>query len=152
MRKLCNKCNTEKEISEFYKHHITKDGYCNQCKDCKRQINNAWYTQNKTHVIKKVQAYQKERPGQVAKYKRKSDLRRKYNLTPEEYDQMYMTQLGLCSVCHDPFGEEVPCVDHCHSTGKVRGLLHDRCNRVLGQANDSIELLQSAIEYLQKHM
>ena len=64
---------------------------------------------------------------------------------------MYMQQLGLCAVCHDPFGKQNPVVDHDHNTGTVRGLLHRKCNLLLGLAKDSVDRLLFAAEYLQKN-
>jgi hypothetical protein len=79
-------------------------------------------------------------------------LKRIYGLTREAYNKVYMEQLGLCALCHQPFGDKTPNVDHCHETGKIRGLVHPHCNKVLGHAKDNVETLALAIEYLQKHV
>lgn len=39
-------------------------------------------------------------------------------------------------------------IDHCHKTGKIRGILCSRCNTALGGFNDDIKLLDKAINYL----
>jgi hypothetical protein len=78
---------------------------------------------------------------------RRRDLMRKYKISLEDYDQMVLNQNGLCLIC-----ERVPkkrlVVDHCHKTGKVRGLLCDPCNVALGFLEDDVTLLAKAIKYL----
>lgn len=69
-----------------------------------------------------------------------------YNFTLEEYNRMYEKQEGKCAICGINY--PVLCVDHHHSTGKVRGLLCRKCNLLLGNANDDMLILSKAIEYL----
>ena len=69
-----------------------------------------------------------------------------YNLTLDQYDQMYQDQKGACKICSKNFPRL--CVDHCHDSGKVRGLLCNRCNLMLGQSLDNIDTLTNAIKYL----
>lgn len=58
-------------------------------------------------------------------------------------------QGGTCAICKKTFDENiVPNLDHCHSSGKVRGALCGDCNRGLGMFKDSLTLLQGAMEYL----
>ena len=78
------------------------------------------------------------------------DLRRKYNITQDNYDIMFKEQGGGCKICSktpEENGRTLP-VDHCHTTGKVRGLLCDLCNRSLGFFKDDIGLMLSAAFYL----
>lgn len=60
-------------------------------------------------------------------------------------------QGGVCAICskEDAAGKRLA-VDHCHETGKVRGLLCLKCNTVLGKMNDEVNLLKKAIAYLEK--
>jgi hypothetical protein len=82
----------------------------------------------------------------------KSHLKIHYNLTLEEYDNMYMSQHGSCAVCktHVTQLNKRLAVDHDHDTGRVRGLLCDNCNRGLGSFKDNRKLLEQAMEYLDK--
>lgn len=74
----------------------------------------------------------------------------KYGLSKEEYDDLFIKQNNKCAICGREFNETLKAfVDHCHITGKVRGLLCTNCNTLLGMAKDSIETLKTAIEYLQ---
>jgi hypothetical protein len=70
----------------------------------------------------------------------------RYGLSERDYDAMLTRQNGLCAICKDWMVE--PNVDHCHTTGKVRGLLCSSCNIGLGNFKDSQRLLAQAIVYL----
>jgi len=78
-------------------------------------------------------------------------LQRRYGLSVDAYNDMLVAQAGGCAICG---GQNIKgrrlAVDHNHQTGKVRGLLCDRCNRGLGNFQDNIEYLSSAITYLKK--
>ena len=74
------------------------------------------------------------------------DLVSAYGITGARYHEMIKEQLGCCLICLKP--SEDLCVDHDHTTGKVRGLLCKRCNAGLGQFYDNVASLARAIEYL----
>ena len=83
---------------------------------------------------------------------RKSSLKRNYNLSIEQFEEIKEAQSGRCAICFDLFKDTRNChVDHDHGTGKVRGLLCSNCNRGLGVFYDDIEMLKSAIYYLEKY-
>lgn len=75
-------------------------------------------------------------------------LRRRYNLTLKQFDEMRRTQHDVCWICYI---KKPLVVDHNHTTGKVRGLLCETCNRGLGQFHEDKIKLQSAIQYLEKY-
>jgi len=83
-------------------------------------------------------------------------LKRKYGITLYDYEVMYEEQNGVCKICGNPETRINPYtktpirmpVDHCHETGKIRGLLCTDCNVGIGNLNDDIKLLEKAIEYL----
>jgi hypothetical protein len=86
--------------------------------------------------------------------KRDRYLRRSYGISEDEYNEIFSTQGGVCAICFcGP--EKTPrrrlAVDHCHSTGTVRGLLCVKCNAMIGLAKDKENLLASAIAYLRRH-
>jgi len=80
---------------------------------------------------------------------KKRNIARRYNITIEQYNEMLTSQNGLCLLCDKEPKKIV--VDHCHKTGKVRGLLCDECNRGIGLLKENVEVLQKAISYLNKH-
>lgn len=92
------------------------------------------------------------------KVEKNSHLKRKFGVTLEEYNIMYKNQNKACAICLKPetkiFSKTGKvcdlAVDHCHKTGKVRGLLCWNCNTSLGKFKDSVENLERAIKYLKK--
>lgn len=77
-------------------------------------------------------------------------LTRKYGITTDDYNRMVENQNNKCKICgtNEPRGIGGWKVDHCHTTGKVRGLLCNNCNVGLGYFQDNIEYLEAAIQYL----
>ena len=73
-------------------------------------------------------------------------LRRKYGITPAERDEMIASPMGLCAIC-----PEAPAVhvDHCHKTGRVRGVLCFNCNSGLGLLRDDPAAAYRAADYLE---
>lgn len=71
-------------------------------------------------------------------------------LSLDDYDAMLMAQDGRCAICADPVTSEgrALAVDHCHASGRVRGLLCDPCNLGLGKFRDDPARLRAAIAYL----
>lgn len=73
----------------------------------------------------------------------------RYGVSPEAFQLMLLGQKNACGICKEVFSKP-PDVDHCHVTGKVRGLLCGICNHALGGFKDSLEILENAKEYLIK--
>jgi len=87
----------------------------------------------------------------ISKSQRKSYvLKSKYNLTSEQFLDMYYTQKGCCAICGINESELKYSlgVDHCHKTKKVRGLLCNKCNTALGYMNDDVEAVLNMAAYL----
>lgn len=77
-------------------------------------------------------------------------LRAKYGIGLAEYETLLQAQNGKCAICgcvNQREGYSLA-VDHCHLTGRIRGLLCNNCNRGIGLLNDSVVQLQKAIDYL----
>ena len=73
----------------------------------------------------------------------------KYGLAKSDFDEMVSAQAGRCAICLQ-LADLSLCIDHCHSTGAVRGLLCRDCNLALGLMADDPERLRSAARYLEK--
>lgn len=134
MTKHCNKCNTTKRREDFTKCRRAKDGLYSICKTCKRKAERDWRTPEKT---------------------KQYNLKKDFDMTPEDYKKMLDKQKGVCAICNQP-ETTVRCdkvqslsVDHCHATGTIRGLLCNSCNRALGKFNDNVLVLRRAIAYLE---
>ncbi|WP_079142209.1 endonuclease VII domain-containing protein [Streptomyces sp. LUP30] len=81
-----------------------------------------------------------------AERNRVSHFRRKYGLSPAESDAMVAEQQGICCICPAAPAEHV---DHCHRTGRVRGVLCFSCNAALGQFKDRPEAIRRAAAYVE---
>lgn len=89
----------------------------------------------------------------VKSRQRVRNLQSQYGITEEQYFQLLSIQNNSCAICktNKPTGRwKVFAVDHCHTTGQVRGLLCNECNRGIGLLKDSSDLLLAAVEYLEK--
>ena len=122
---------------EIEKNRDRKDYYSQHNKECKNEVNERHrrYRKNNPLIFKKI------------------DLRRHHNITVEQYDEQLNKQDGKCAICHRPqedFKKRF-CVDHDHLTNKIRGILCDNCNLILGHANDDINILSEAIQYIEKY-
>jgi hypothetical protein len=81
---------------------------------------------------------------------RKHKLKTVYGLTLDQFEAMYASQAGQCAICKNYVLKNAICIDHNHSTGKVRALLCRKCNAGLGLFDEHIAVLKIAIEYLSK--
>ena len=81
-----------------------------------------------------------------------TNLKRHYNITFAEYNILLESQNYRCAICRRTDNSTARtknfCVDHCHETGRVRGLLCNSCNRAIGLLGDNINTLSNAIDYL----
>lgn len=107
------------------------------------------------HPHKVEEAYQRRRSDPV---KRKRDARtslashykNKYGMTIDEVHSLFHSQDRKCALCKDTLDEKTMMVDHCHETGRVRGILCRRCNSGLGFLGDTAQALGRALEYLKR--
>lgn len=129
--KTCKKCLIEKPKSEFDKDSQGKVSR-HTCRICRNKRRCEYHTRRGLGLKRKRLSYQ-------------------YGITLEQYNSMVKLQNNLCLLCNrtnlNQWGTDLV-VDHCHSTGKVRGLLCDKCNKGLGQFEDNIEVMIKAINYL----
>lgn len=128
----CRKCRIEKEPEQFAK--IYRDGPpTNFCKACKAAKRRDWAMRN---------------PGSNRRSRRKFQLAL-YGLTEADYAAMLEAQGGVCAICRQGCSTgKLLAVDHDHETGIVRGLLCQRCNRMVGTYEAS---RASVEEYLRLH-
>ncbi len=85
---------------------------------------------------------------QVRRSKRDHHLKKIFGISIEDQDNMMEDQNGQCKICDKIL--DIPCIDHCHLTGVIRGLLCRTCNLGIGHLNDDPKLLRKAITYLEK--
>lgn len=145
--KRCSTCKIKKSFDLFHADKRSKDGKSYSCIECATQRASSWYAINKNN-LNKAHAWAKH----LTKYWP--------NATPAEalnnYEFLARQQNLLCKICERPEIFKDPrtkktrklSVDHCHITGAVRGLLCNRCNKCVGQLEDSVLLLTKMISYL----
>jgi hypothetical protein len=119
----------------------------------------AYYLAHREQAIERAGQWRKDNPeklaaqrkrfrdsGRQAEWSRKHSLthkdkrqaaarQRRYGLTAAQYNRMILLQGGVCVICCKGFGTATPEVDHCHETGKVRALIHKKCNAACVGAN-----------------
>lgn len=143
--KICSRCHELK--TEFHRNSRKNDLLRSDCKDCRNAYRRKYRQKNKPQFTK----YEN-----TEKFKNKSfeqKLKRQYGITIQDFNIMLNNQNGLCKLCNKPEIHKTKkklSVDHCHITGKVRGLLCHRCNVFLGLVKEDISVLNKAIEYLAK--
>lgn len=111
-----------------------------------KELNNRWRLQHTPEELSAKDRYDYRRN------KRATHLLRTFDLTVEQYEAMVIAQGGHCALCPKPDRPEKRlAVDHNHTTGKVRALLCDCCNRGIGLFNDEAARLRAAADYLEAH-
>ena len=169
----CKEC-SKKYTKEYSKNHQDKiinyqRNYREKNKELINKQQKQYYEENK----KELRAYRakyriehkEEIKEQQIQYRLKyperiknHDLRSNHGIMLEEYNRMLELQNNVCAICGEPeTSKEVNrkvkslAVDHNHKTGKIRGLLCGKCNKAIGLLQDNTELLQSAINYLNRN-
>lgn len=129
LTKLCNACEETHPITSFHKRTSAADGLQPHCKQCKRE-------------------YQRSRCTW------EGSIKHTYGITAAEWLALSEQQDHVCMICKQTetalFRGTIKrlATDHCHTTGKVRGLLCQKCNTGLGNFNDDTQLMLNAINYL----
>lgn len=146
--KACTSCSTSKPLDQFHRNPRTKDGRQYKCRTCCSEYGKRWYIENKDSVGKKCSAYYEKHKDRYRHQRREWRFRTQYNLTSAEWEVMFAHQGGRCASCGTDSAKRLV-VDHCHDTGKVRGLVCDPCNLAIGLADDSPVRLRSIAAYLE---
>jgi uncharacterized protein YbaR (Trm112 family) len=148
MMKTCPNCKQDLLVESFNRSN-RRDGYQTYCRECHNHMQRKKYNLNPEEKIKR-QIREARRKSKKPLAKKDAELQRLYGITVDDYLNILESQDGVCKICHkDCKTKSRLSVDHNHSSGKVRGLLCNRCNRAIGMFEDSPELLLSAISYLQ---
>lgn len=139
--KTCTVCKELKEKINFYRSKKAIDGLGYRCKAC--------------DIIARKNYRLRNRESALASQRRRN-YKIKYGITVDRYNEILQIQNGCCAICRTskssgPHGSQRLAIDHCHDTGKVRGLLCNNCNRAVGLFKDDPIVLKSAIEYLDTH-
>ncbi len=155
----CTGCDITKPIKEFTKDKYDKSGYTYRCKSCRNRASKTWRLANQDKVKTLNLKHRETRkeyynsPETKLKY-RKAYIERTFKISYSFYEKLLDSQKGVCSICSKPetsSKNKYLSVDHDHSTGKIRGLLCNSCNRALGYFYDNIKIMKNAIKYLKNY-
>jgi hypothetical protein len=119
---------------------------CSKCEINEARQNQAWCNPCHTEYERRRRTYESER---------NQNLKKKFGITSDQYDEMHSRQSGVCLICSQPETSmrkdrlRKLSVDHDHATGKIRGLLCSECNIGIGKFKDSPDLLRKAASYLE---
>ena len=132
----CSKCGVEKPLSDFYVNRKTGKPKGQRCKKCISDSNGEYQRKNRERSTEMQRAWR---------------FKKKYGVTLDDYDRLLQAQGGRCAICGGVSRgrSERFHVDHCHKTGRVRGLLCNPCNRGLGLLADNPELIDKAAAYIE---
>lgn len=124
----CRDCGKDKPEEEFPRHRNMDLGrwiYCKPCHNARNRASRARHGGNRNY-----------------------HLRQRYGITAKDFDALLTEQGMLCPIC---LKRPAVHVDHDHKSGKVRGILCEPCNGMLGQFKDNIQTIRNAIQYLNFH-
>lgn len=150
--KMCGRCGQSRPLEDFHVHRGNTDGRQDWCKVCLNKYNREqWHKSPKrAEYVRRWNSENKEKRARTSYVYR---LREQYGMEMEDYERLLAEQGGGCGICgrkKPTKGKRYFCVDHCHETGKVRGLLCYNCNVAVGHFRNSVALLEKAIGYLRK--
>ena len=121
--KECKKCGKNLPTDMFWKRTYSSGtvGLQNKCKSCQSK-------------------------GRVKYYKPHQLIRDMLKISDEQYEGLMVNT--HCNICHKEL--ERKCIDHCHETKKIRGVLCHNCNTALGLFKDNVKVMQNVIQYLEQ--
>lgn len=143
-------------------------GQLKACRACRSQYQRRWNAKNRAAIAAIGKRFRERHPGEIYEYskgycarpdvkarkrdtRRRSRLKRRFGITPEQYDAMLASQGGGCAICGRKPGGRRLAIDHDHTAGGVRALLCHPCNSAIGLFGESTEWLAKAIDYLRRH-
>ena len=113
-----------------------------------------YYQANKEKINARHKEYHQANKEKIKLRQKGNRLKKKYGITLKERKAMLKKQNNKCKICSLKFNENnfksKSCIDHCHTTNKIRGLLCRSCNVGLGHFKDNTNLLTNAITYLEE--
>jgi len=151
MMRECKICKQNKDINEFY----TKHAKCKSCykqffartKEERREYRRSHYIKNRERLRKIAKDYYDEYLKHDKEKRKLQKIKYTHHLDKREYYDLIEKSNGLCNICKKSF-ENKPHIDHDHLTGRIRGVLCNKCNLGIGLLCDDINILTNAIDYL----
>ena len=148
--KVCRDCKIEKPMGEFSQDLRMKDKRSIYCSECNSSRKATYYAEHPEKAEEKRVKYSD--PVYIEKMKW-ARIFNTYGITKEEYKSMLSAQRDVCAICgrsNSQKNKGMLHVDHCHKTGKIRGLLCHNCNVSIGLLADDPAIFRRAIKYIMK--
>lgn len=150
----CARCKELLPVDNFHRRSDRKSGRVSYCRKCITELSRKpsrvaslakWAKEHPENKKAAFSRWRKRFPEKERDYM----LRRNYGITLKQFNKVIESQGGACAICGQRFSTSiVPCQDHDHGTGLHRGILCRLCNTLLGIAKERVDVLQSAITYL----
>lgn len=149
-------CKETVPLSNFHKAPRTPDKLQYNCIPCAKSLAKKSYEGNRQKVIDRSARWRANNPEKVQEIGYRARLKKSFGMTLEEYNEIFESQNGKCLICESTgrggrSKRYQLFVDHCHKTGKVRGLLCMKCNSAIGYFDEDIARMKSAISYLERN-
>ena len=139
--KVCRDCREPKPLDQFPLQKGGRLGRHPLCKPCRAAQERRRYERDRERILARKRIDEK-----YMRRARWRALERKYGLEQHEYEAMFVAQRGCCAICD--LRPALLYVDHCHETGRVRGLLCSNCNFAVGELLNDPRLCEAAADYL----
>ena len=161
--KKCSSCKKLKPETEFYKRGFLSNGTIalkSSCKACNKIYQERYLLNPDKAKLRAMsdkirnRKIRIENPERASKRNRKNNLKHYHDISLGDYAALFHAQNGVCAICKKPESTALRgktknlSVDHCHVSGKIRGLLCNRCNRAIGLLGDDVDLIANALSYL----
>lgn len=150
LTRVCKKCGVEKPVDAFKKVKDCKHGRSRLCKECHTKEVLAYQKVARTTPQFKAarRAWREKNKDKIKHQAKEANVMRKYGVDLGEYTRLLSLQDGKCGICGSIISGRNATLDHCHTTGRLRGFLCGKCNSGLGMFNDRCDLLIKAVTYL----
>jgi len=156
--KLCNGCGNIYPIDDYNLRANGRGGYKrrSRCRKCECEWQKRYQKDYPEEMRERKKRYKEKDPERYYKLSRKHALRsswKRYGHDPDKVERYFESHSGYCEICgiKPTKGAGRLHIDHDHDTGEIRGMLCLKCNTGLGQFNDDVKTLKSAIKYLKKN-
>ena len=149
--KICNVCGLRKHRSEYRTRKRGNETLSEAvCKECEHEKQREY--RNRPGVKERTRLASKKRRAEMGKEgKANEHLQKAYGISLSDKKEMLAKNKNKCPICSTSTPEMFWTVDHCHRTGKIRDVICDRCNKMLGLSRDNPETLLAAYRYVLKH-
>ena len=140
---------TKEQKAAYHKEYNAKN------KERRLAYGKEYRSKNRDRCVRSCAAWKKNNPEKKRASSRKTWLKSNYGITPECFDRLMREQNGMCAICNAVFDQgskiDNAHVDHCHSSGKIRGLLCRTCNTGIGMLREDVGIFMRAVSYLRRN-